>query len=433
MDNAKKAIIEILCLYLGASGVFLCLFFGFLYAKESRHLLAQQISKLREMSLEVYDILYTNKDDLSLALAQIESNITYPIAIYHHKGQVIYNSLESPLSENERADGIAIRGDKVIIEPSMHEYSPKPLHRQKKRDETKKQGKDSNKVGLEDTKDKNTKLHKLYKSPRYQVFIQDDSLDSDMLFLRLRLIAYFLLSFFAMGVIAYFLVRLSLKPMREKIDLLNSFIKDSTHEINTPLSIILMSIETLQRDNLTQSQIQKIERIKLASKSLSHLYKDLVAYNFPHTISDKNENLALHLLLQERLEYFTPFFEQKSIVVQSRLEERFINASAEKITCVVDNLLHNAIKYNKKGGKIHIVLREGFLSISDSGCGINEKECKKIFERYVRCNDFQGGFGIGLTLIKRICDEYHIDIEVQSEVGEGSCFTLLWDNTKNLK
>ena len=419
MENSKKAIIKILCLYLGTTGIFLCLFFGFLYTKEKRHLFAQQISTLREVSLEVYDILYTNKDYLSLALEQIETNITYPLGIYNRKGQIVYDTLDTTLSESERKKGIAYRGNKVIIEPSMHEYSSRfapPPKRQEGEQKIEK-----------------APPSKLYKNPRYQVFIQDNSLDSQMLFLQIKLIVYFLLSFFAVGVIAYFLVRLCLKPMREKINSLNSFIKDSTHEINTPLSIILMSIETLQKDHLSPQQMQKIERIKLASKSLSHLYKDLVAYNFPHAISNKNENIALDALLRERLEYFAPFFEQKSIQVQSKIAPSFIVASSEKMSCVIDNLLSNAIKYNKKGGRIDITLKEGFLSISDNGCGMSEQECKKIFERYVRCNDFQGGFGIGLTLIKRICDEYHIRIEVQSQRGQGSCFTLLWNKVHNLK
>ena len=106
-----------------------------------------------------------------------------------------------------------------------------------------------------------------------------------------------------------------------------------------------------------------------------------------------------------------------------------IVASAEKMSCVIDNLLNNAIKYNKKGGHINIVLQKGLLSIADSGCGMPQTQMDRIFERYVRCNDFQGGFGIGLTLIKRICAEYNMKIEVQSVLGEGSKFTLLWRHT----
>lgn len=400
-ENAKS-IIKILSLYLGTTGIFLCVFFWFSYAKEVRHLIANQVSELREISLEVYEILHNNKDDVKAGLAQIQSEISTPLRIYNKKGVLLYDTLHIELTQSEIEEGFAMRGEYVIIEPSMHEKIPK-AHKSKK-----------------------NLVSKYRDNARYKIFIQDTSLESQMFFLRLKMIAYFLLSLFVVGVVAYFLVKLSLKPMQQRINALNAFIKDSTHEINTPLSIILMSIETLPLDNLTPAQSQKIERIKLASKSLSHIYKILVAYNFPHSVNHKCENLALHILLQERLEYFSPFFEQKALRVQSTLMPSYIFASAEKMSCVLDNLLSNAIKYNKKGGEIDIRLKEGVLSISDSGCGMADSQKERIFERYVRCNDYQGGFGIGLTLIKRICDEYGIDIEVQSEQGKGSCFTLIW-------
>lgn len=400
-ENAKS-IIKILSLYLGTTGIFLCVFFWFSYAKEVRHLVAQQVSELREISLEVYEILHNNKDDVKAGLAQIQSEISTPLRIYNKKGALLYDTLHIELTQSEIEEGFAMRGEYVIIEPSMHEKIPK-AHKSKK-----------------------NLVSKYRDNARYKIFIQDTSLESQMFFLRIKMIAYFLLSLFVVGVVAYFLVKLSLKPMQQRINALNAFIKDSTHEINTPLSIILMSIETLPLDNLTPAQSQKIERIKLASKSLSHIYKILVAYNFPHSVNHKCENLALHTLLQERLEYFSPFFEQKALRVQSTLMPSYIFASAEKMSCVLDNLLSNAIKYNKKGGEIDIRLKEGVLSISDSGCGMADSQKERIFERYVRCNDYQGGFGIGLTLIKRICDEYGIEIEVQSEQGKGSCFTLIW-------
>ena len=402
MSENAKSIIKILSLYLGTTGIFLCVFFWFSYAKEVRHLIANQVSELREISLEVYEILHNNKDDLQAGLTQIQSEISTPLRIYNKKGAVLYDTLKVKLSQSEIEEGFAMRGEYVIIEPSMHEKIPK-AHKSKK-----------------------NLVSKYRDNARYKIFIQDASLESQMFVLRLKMIGYFLLSLFVVGVVAYFLVNLSLKPMQQRINSLNAFIKDSTHEINTPLSIILMSIETLSLDNLTPTQAQKIERIKLASKSLSHIYRILVAYNFPHSISHKCENLALHTLLQERLEYFSPFFEQKALCVGVRAESSYIFASAEKMSCVLDNLLSNAIKYNKKGGEIEIVLGQGSLSISDSGCGMADSQKGRIFERYVRCNEYQGGFGIGLTLVKRICDEYDIDIEVQSQQGRGSRFTLIW-------
>lgn len=414
--SSRRAIIQILCLYLGTSGIFLCIFFGSLYNKEKRHLFIDQNNNLREIAIGVYETLHTRQDDINGALHQIAEENTAALQIYNKKGVKIYDSLHIDLSQEEFEQGIARRGDKVIVEPFMHERLSKSPPQSSQ---------DTNQVAK--LRSKGTPPISKYKENlRYKIFIQDDALDKQFLFLRLKLIAYFLCSLFGVGFVAYFLVRLALRPMQEHINTLNAFIKDSTHEINTPLSIILMSIETLGREQLNHSQRQKIERIRLASKSLSHLYKDLVAYNFPHSIDNVCENIALHELLSERLEYFAPFFEQKSLQVVHKIESAFLNASREKMGCVLDNLLSNAIKYNKKGGIIHIELKDGELVISDSGCGIAPLDMQRIFERYVRVNHAAGGFGIGLTLVKRICDEYHIKLEVQSRENKGSSFILKW-------
>ncbi|TLD80587.1 HAMP domain-containing histidine kinase [Helicobacter sp. MIT 05-5293] len=433
-DNSKKAIIKILCLYLGTTSVFLCVFFGFFYVREKQHLFVQQVSNAREVSIEAYEILHTYKDDIPLALRHISDEITQPLRIYDKQGKIIFDNIGIELTPKEVSQGFAKRDNKVIIEPSMHErlprVSPEPRvsndkNVQDKDSKENKESKDSKEVKETKTKNKYP-LSKTRENLRYKVFIQTDALDSQILFLQFKIFVYLILSITLAGVVAYFLVRFSLKPLQEKIDSLNAFIKDSTHEINTPLSIILMSIETFGTQNLNASQLQKIRRIKLASKSLSHLYKDLVVYNFPHVIDDNPQLIALDVLLSERLEYFAAFFEQKSLHLRASIESSTIVASREKITCVVDNLLNNAIKYNKKGGEVIVNLEQGQLSIADTGCGIAQEHLDKIFDRYHRYNDFQGGFGIGLTLVKRICEQYHIEIDVQSTIDVGSRFCLQW-------
>ncbi len=75
---------------------------------------------------------------------------------------------------------------------------------------------------------------------------------------------------------------------------------------------------------------------------------------------------------------------------------------------------------------ITITLKEHFFSIQDEGVGIDSTKLDEIFKPYERGSQIAGGFGIGLSIVKQICDEFHIDIEVTSKIGEGSCFTLTW-------
>ena len=87
---------------------------------------------------------------------------------------------------------------------------------------------------------------------------------------------------------------------------------------------------------------------------------------------------------------------------------------------IIDNLLSNAYKYNKKDGFIKIILKDKLLIIEDSGKGI--KNPSKIFDRFYKEND--RGIGIGLHIVKKLCDELDIKVSVKSEIGKGSIFYL---------
>lgn len=254
-------------------------------------------------------------------------------------------------------------------------------------------------------------------------FIEGENVSQDLLLIRLQVLLSALASFALIALVSRFLVKIALKPLESKITMLNSFIKDFTHEINTPLSVILLSIEQLEKQQNIDTT--KFARMKLAAKTLSQTYSDLIFLTFPDTISNEEERIVMKEAIRERLEYFRLFFERKQIALSVDLQgDSTILASKSKINKMLDNLISNAIKYNKKGGFVSVNLKGRALSIKDSGYGIDEKNLTKIFERYARFNSDQGGFGIGLSLVKSICKEYHIEISCHSKLGEGSEFVL---------
>ena len=92
----------------------------------------------------------------------------------------------------------------------------------------------------------------------------------------------------------------------------------------------------------------------------------------------------------------------------------------------LSNLVSNAIKYNKMGGEIDISLKNKILTIKDTGIGIQEEKVKNIFDRYYRATLEQGGFGIGLNIVSKICKDYNIKIVVDSELNESTTFKLIF-------
>ncbi|MFC2750845.1 MAG: sensor histidine kinase, partial [Campylobacter sp.] len=131
-------------------------------------------------------------------------------------------------------------------------------------------------------------------------------------------------------------------------------------------------------------------------------------------------------ILNERLEFFAPFFAKRGLDLRLNLKDALINANGYELKRAVDNLLSNAVKYANQGGYVAVSLKDGELKISNSGEGLSKEQQDKIFERYTRFNEDQGGFGIGLNLVKRVCENNAIDVTCESESGKEITFTLRW-------
>ncbi|EMF9584674.1 HAMP domain-containing histidine kinase [Campylobacter upsaliensis] len=396
---AKKVIWQILLIYLTTTGVFLTIFFSIWYEKLYEDLILIKGENLREIRRTIVVNIANNRFvPLEENAANIAKSARVQFAIFD-KEKVFFDNLDLNYTQAKiRLKGRGVSEGRVFFMApmSLSEYY---LGQTK--------GYVENDEGL-------------------KILIQGEDVSRDLLLIKLKVLSFALFAFGILGLIAYILVKISLKPMEEKIETLNRFIKDSTHEINTPLSVILMSIEQLERQNLEQSA--KFLRIKLAAKTLHQIYSDLVFYNFSHTLSNEKESFDLGVLIKERVEYFRLFFEQKKLCLKLDLNTHsFLFANKNQISKLIDNLLSNAIKYNKKGGEIAIILKENSLVIKDSGCGISKENLTHIFERYARFNEDQGGFGIGLSLVKKICEENGILINCESKEGEGSAFRLEWE------
>ena len=220
----------------------------------------------------------------------------------------------------------------------------------------------------------------------------------------------------------YFLDRFAL-PFQRINQRLDQFIKDSMHEINTPLSIINVNIDLYHRSNPTNKYLQ---RIKAATKTLATLYNDMDYLIKNERLAFEYERIDLSLYLQERIDYFHEVAALKNITIRPHLAENVIlHFNPTQLQRIIDNNLSNAIKYSHEEGEIEVVL-EGFndhciLRFQDNGVGI--EDVNRIFERYYRENRDKGGFGIGLNIVKSIIDKSGIDLQIDSIYGKGSIFS----------
>jgi len=251
---------------------------------------------------------------------------------------------------------------------------------------------------------------------RYIVLKEYDLMHSSQE-LRIRIIGYLILSFLLMGAVGYFLGRLFLRPVREQIESLDSFISDTTHELNTPISAILMTIQSLKG-----IEPKKLKRLEASAKRLSVMYSSLT-----YRLEGKTEHpvqLDLASVIHERVEYVRELIESKRFEVTLNLEATSVFMSKTSASRLIDNLLSNAIKYSDVGDSIIITLRNRTLKVQDTGIGIDKSVQDDIFRRYYRANEERGGFGIGLNIVLSVCQQYKIKLDLESEKGKGSTFIL---------
>ena len=133
-------------------------------------------------------------------------------------------------------------------------------------------------------------------------------------------------------------------------------------------------------------------------------------------------------LVRELLSTYQPLLKDKNLTLTSDIEDGCIVATRrERVTEILDNLVSNAAKYNVRNGKISVTLRGGKLTVADTGIGIAREELPHVFSRFYTVDKSHGenvGFGLGLSIVRKICDRSGWKLGVDSTPGEGTEFSV---------
>ena len=247
--------------------------------------------------------------------------------------------------------------------------------------------------------------------------------------IKYKMLFWFLFSFILLLFVGYFIAKLFLKPMRESIQMLDRFIKDTTHELNTPIAAILSNIQMINKDNIDEKLAKKINRIEIGAKTISNIYEDLTFVSLNNQIISNNEKLNFSQILNQRVDFFKSIASSKQIEFILDIKENvFIVCDVKKLSKLIDNILSNAIKYNKFQGFIKVTLKDKILIIEDSGKGMSKDNLSNLFTRYKRFDKSVGGFGIGLNIVSLIAKEYDFKIDVISKIDVGTRIKIKWQD-----
>ena len=247
--------------------------------------------------------------------------------------------------------------------------------------------------------------------------------------IKYKMLFWFLFSFILLLFVGYFIAKLFLKPMRESIQMLDRFIKDTTHELNTPIAAILSNIQMINKDNIDEKLAKKINRIEIGAKTISNIYEDLTFVSLNNQIISNNEKLYFSQILNQRVDFFKSIASSKKIeFILDIKDDIFIVCDVKKLSKLIDNILSNAIKYNKFQGFIKVTLKDKILIIEDSGKGMSKDNLSNLFTRYKRFDKSVGGFGIGLNIVSLIAKEYDFKVDVISKIDVGTRIKIKWQD-----
>ncbi|APW66095.1 two-component sensor histidine kinase [Poseidonibacter parvus] len=376
--NEKKALVSFLSIYVGSTVLLLSVLLYIYYNDELKSVSDSCSMEMSSASMQIEaDILNSYMKHKEYVPKKLENNdINY--ALYDKDQKVIFSYLKDP--------------DAVDFSRNMYESSAFEFYITKLNEET---------IPI--------------KYIAIETCIGIDNRNS----LKIYVVVKLILSGIFIGLIGFLLAKILLKPVREKIEHMDKFIKDSAHELNTPVTVLMTSTSMLKKGKNSEKMMRYILS---SSKQISQIYNDIHFSAFNEINEDVFEEFNLKVLVKDSVEYFNDISITKKIVINDDLDDCIILMDKTKTQKIVNNLISNAIKYSHNNSIVNVCIKNNTLSVEDFGIGISEVEQKEIFKRYKRGTNIEGGFGIGLDIVKRISDEYDLKLDLKSELKVGSTF-----------
>lgn len=227
-------------------------------------------------------------------------------------------------------------------------------------------------------------------------------------------------------------------PLKEAYEKQRQFAADASHELRTPLSVVLASAELLDNDPSIKSPFLKqvIGDVRDEVKKMTKLVSDLlvVARSDNQALKLKLTRFDLGEVIDQTMRKMQPLAEKKNITLKREGEkEVFIRADEQKLKQLVLIFVDNALKYTPDGGSVSVRLstpsptRVSF-DVQDTGIGISPEDQQKVFDRFYRVDKARsremGGNGLGLAIAQEIVRLHNGIIDLKSEQGKGTTFTV---------
>ncbi|MCS7171474.1 MAG: ATP-binding protein [Aquificaceae bacterium] len=213
------------------------------------------------------------------------------------------------------------------------------------------------------------------------------------------------------------------------------FVANVSHELKTPIAVLKSLLETLYEEEEREEKRRFLDKALRRVEDMRRLVEDLLILTKIESGEEriKREELDLKLLVESVFELLESQAKERSISIHNLVEDGFrIKGDWDKLFLLLKNLVDNAIKYNREGGKVEVKAQKDkpniVVEVCDTGMGIPKEHIPFIFERFYRVEPSRsremGGTGLGLSIVKHIALSHGGKVEVESYEGKGSKFRV---------
>ena len=302
-----------------------------------------------------------------------------------------------------------------------------------------------NKIGS--IKDMKLRYLKVLEEPYEKIAFIDTTRETQtMESLIITLIMTAILSFISFLIISIFLSSWALKPVEIAWLQQKQFIADASHELKTPLTVLLANIDILEENkkDIIKNQIKWVNSSKQEAIQMKNLLEEML---FLAKTDSKNIKPVFSrinisdILISQILSLEVIAFEKNVDINYDKVEEDlYINGNEKQIQSLFSILLENACKYSDENTTITVTLKKEQekikLDINNFGPVIQKGELNNIFERFYRVeksrNKQHGGYGLGLSIAKKITTTHNMKIWAESSDSKGTSFKIIMNNRKKL-
>lgn len=249
----------------------------------------------------------------------------------------------------------------------------------------------------------------------------------------------------AFFIVSLYLANWAVKPIKKSWEQQRQFVADASHELKTPLTVILANTDIVlsHKDDTISNQVKWINYIKTEGERMTTLVNELLFL----AKSDANRNDIVFsnvnfsdIIWNCVLPFESVAFEEEKIIDSEITPDLYINGDSNRLKQLVCILIDNAIKYSKEKGTIKVSLiknqDKALLSVNNPGDPIAKEKIPHLFERFYRTDESRArkkdGYGLGLAIGKTIVDSHNGKITVKSSESYGTTFTVAFSLTKKI-